>query len=612
MFHLIKKTKRIVIVIIIISVLLPLKKSYAQIFSWSGMIELSFRDRIEKGKAGNYETKSDQKTFQQRYFLNVGGPIFDPRIAIFSIGTTFTHTWEDLNDANSRTKDYGYNISTTFFPQRYFPLTLYTNRFVSDTDSSIFTSRKTTTTGYGLRWPLMLRSLPTIRLLMEQTETVADDPQQRKDERKREASLELNKVTSSSVFFTRYRYENLLDKIGNSTSDTQGVDMNYGSQLTNTLHLRTFGSYYTTGSKDGSDIDISLKDNVDTGVGLYFHPTVYLDLTTDYNFYYTFDETYPAGERLRTLSRRHLSSTSLYFHPDPRLDARLGYYYGKTLSITDIDNHQTTFNILGKPLTGLNLMGNASYLYSKSASEAYNAKSKAQNYGTGFSYTLPIRNITFNTGYSFNYGIISVDPGDDGHNTSHSAGAGIAYNLSIALITADYQFLSIRESRADVEERDEHRYKLGLASYYIRGLAAIANLEYDNLWQRKNDEPWTKNDLIIFGSRVDYNIWRGIFFSGGYSFNKYSNPASNDSESVYAEGRIVFFPISNLFATVKIREEWIWYSLDPYKNTLLGEARLDYRIRKLLLSAEYSYSLETQGAMETTKNTVFFKITRVF
>ena len=81
---------------------------------------------------------------------------------------------------------------------------------------------------------------------------------------------------------------------------------------------------------------------------------------------------------------------------------------------------------------------------------------------------------------------------------------------------------------------------------------------------------------------------------------------------MYAEGRIVFFPISNLFATVKIKEEWIWYSLDPNKNTLLGEARLDYRIRKLLLSAEYSYSLETQGAMETIKNTVFFKITRVF
>jgi hypothetical protein len=257
-------------------------------------------------------------------------------------------------------------------------------------------------------------------------------------------------------------------------------------------------------------------------------------------------------------------------------------------------------------------MGNASYLYSKSASEAYYAKSKTQNYGTGFSYILPIRNITFNTGYRFDYGIVSIEPGDDGHNTSHSAGAGIAYNLSIALITADYQFSSRRESRADVEDRDEHRYKLGLASYYIRGLAAIANLEYDNFWQRKNDEPWTKNELIIFESKIDYNIWRGLFFSGGYSLYDYSNPASNDSETVYAEGRIVFFPISNLFATVKIREEWIWYSLNPNKNTLLGEARLDYRIRKLLLSAEYSYSLETQGSMETTKNMVFFKVTRVF
>jgi hypothetical protein len=130
--------------------------------------------------------------------------------------------------------------------------------------------------------------------------------------------------------------------------------------------------------------------------------------------------------------------------------------------------------------------------------------------------------------------------------------------------------------------------------------------------QRKDDGPWTENELIIFESRLDYNIWRGLFFSGGYSLYNYSNPASNDSETVYTEGRIVFFPISNLFATVKIREEWIWYSLNPKKNTLLGEARLDYRIRKLLLSAEYSYSLETQGAMETTKNMAFLKVTRVF
>lgn len=612
MFRLIKKTKRTVIIIIIIFVLFPLKKSYAQGFSWSGMIELSYRDRIEKGKAGEYETKTDQKTFQQRYFLNLNGPIFDPRIAIFSIGTTFTHTWEDLNDANSRTKDYGYNISTTLLPQRFFPLTLYTNRFVSDTDSSILISRKTTTTGYGLRWPIMLRSLPTIRLLMEQMETVSDDPQQRKDERKREASLELNKVTAASVFFARYRYENLLDKIGSSTSDTQGVDMNYGSQLTNTLHLRTFGSYYTTGSKDGADIDVSLKDNVDTGVGLYFHPTVYLDLTTDYNFYYTFDETYPAGERLRTLSRRHLSSTTLYFHPDPRLDTRLGYYYAKTIATTDIDNHQATFNILGKPLTGLNLMGNASYLNSKSASETFYAKSKTQNYGAGYSYTLPFRDMTFNTGYRFDYGIISVEPGDDGHNTGHSAGAGIAYNLNIVLITTDYQFSSRRESRADVEDRDEHRYKLGLASYYIRGLAFTANFEYDDLWQRKNDEPWTKNEIAILESKLDYNIWRGLFFSGGYSIYDYSNPSSNDTEAVFTEARIIFFPISNMFATAKLREEWIWYSRDPSKNILTAEARLDYRIRKLLLSAEYSYSLETQGAMETTKNMMFFKVTRVF
>ena len=87
------------------------------------MIELSFRDRIEKGKAGDYETKTEQKTFQQRYFLNLSGPIFDPMIAIFSIGTTFTHTWDELNNADSNTKDYGYNIATTFFPQRFFPLT---------------------------------------------------------------------------------------------------------------------------------------------------------------------------------------------------------------------------------------------------------------------------------------------------------------------------------------------------------------------------------------------------------------------------------------------------------------------------------------------------------
>ncbi len=607
-----RKIKRIIIIIVVIFILFPLKKANAQRFSWSGMLELSFRDRIEKGKAGEYETKTDQKTFQQRYFLNLNGPIFDPRIAIFSIGTTFTHTWEDLNDANSRTKDYGYNIATTFFPQRYFPLTLYTNRFVSDTDSSIFASRKTTTTGYGLRWSLMLRSLPTMRLLMEQTDTVSDDSQQRKDERKREASIELNKVTSASVFFARYRYENLLDKIGNSTSDLQGVDMNYGSQLTRILHLRTFGSYYTTGSRDGADNDVSLKDNVDTGVGLYFHPFVYLDLTTDYNFYYTFDESYAAGERTRVLSRRHLSSTTLYYHPDPRLDTRLGYYYGRTISTTDSDNHQATFNILGRPIVGLNLMGSASYLQYKSASETYTSKSRSQNYGAGYSYTLPFKNLTFNSNYRFDYGLIDVEPGDDGFNTSHSAGAGIAYNLNIALITTDYQFSSRRESRADVEDRDEHRFKLGLASYYVRGLAATANFEYDNLWQRKNDEPWTKNELIIIGTKLDYNVWRGLFFSGGYSLYDYSNPASNDSEIVYTEGRIVFFPLSNLFATAKIKEECIWYSLNPRKNTLTAEMRLDYRIRKLLLSAEYSYSLETQGTLETTKNMLFFKVTRIF
>lgn len=608
-----KKSKRIIVIIAIILLLFPLKKANAQRFSWSGMLELSYRDRIEKSKSGDTTTETGQKTFQQRYFLNLNGPIFDPRIATFSIGTTFTHTWDELNDSDSRTKDYGYNIAVSFFPQRFFPLTLYTNRFISDSDSSVYSSRKTTTASHGLRWSLLLRSLPTIRLLMEQTEIVTDDPQSMKDERKREASLELNKVTSSSVFFARYRYLNSLSRLGSSsTSDSHGIDMNYGSQLTRILHLRTFASYQTTGARDGADTDTSLKDNVDTGVGLYFHPLVYLDLTTDYNFYYTFDETNSGGERLRVLSRRHLSSTTLYYHPDPRLDTRLGYYFSRTISSTDMDNHQTTLNILGRPAVGLNLMGNASYLQAKSSSEMSTSKSKNQNYGAGYSYTLPIRNLTFNSSYRFDYGIVNADPGDDGFNTNHVAGMGIAYNLNVVLLSTDYQFSSRRESRVDVEDKDEHKYRLGLASYYIRGLAVIANFEYDNYWQRKGEEPWTKNEFVMLESRLDYNVWGGLFLSGGYALYEYSNPSSNDTETIYAETRVIFFPLRNMGATLKVREEWSRYSLNLNKNTLSGEARIDYRIRKLLLSGEYSYSLETQGLAETTKNTIFFRLTRVF
>lgn len=608
MLHQIKKNRNIIIVITIIFILFPLKKSYAQRFSWSGMIELSFRERIERSNTGGSTATTDQKTFQQRYFLNLNGPIVDPRLAIFSIGTTFTHSWDELNNADSRTTDYGYNIAATFFPQRFFPLTLYTNRFESDLDSSIYGSRKSTTTAYGLRWLLMFRSLPTVRLFMEQSENENNDPQQRKDETKREASVELNKITSYSVFFSRYRYQNLEDKIGNSTSDMHAVDMNYGSQLTRILHLRTFGSYDTTTSSNRVD-----KDNINAGIGLYFHPTVYLDLATDYNFYYTDDESYSAGVLQRTTSSRHLSSTTLYFHPDPRVDTRLGYYYGKTISTTDLDNHQATFSILGRPIVGLNLMGNASYLYTESRSGTYFSKSESQNYGAGYSYTLPFKNLTFNTNYRFDYGLIDVEPGEDGSNTNHTAGAGIAYNLNIVLITTDYQFNTRMESRAGVEDREEHRARLGLASYYIRGLAATANFEYDNLWQKKGDEQGITNEIFIIDTKLDYNVWRGLFFSGGYSLYNYSNPASNDTETLFTEARIVFFPIRNMFATAKIREEWYKYSLAPYgKDVFLSEARLDYRIRKLLLSAEYSYSLERQGGMETTKEMMFFRATRAF
>lgn len=608
MFRLTKKTKRIAIFIAIIFVLLPLKKSYAQRFSWSGMIELSFRDRIEKGKAGDYETKTEQQTFQQRYFLNINGPLVDPRIAIFSIGTTFAHTWEDLNDAQGNIRDYGYNIAATLFPQRFFPLTLYTNRFASDSDSSVYGSRNTITTGYGLRWSLLFRgALPSIRLLMEQLETENNDPLTRKNEIKREASLELNRVTSASVFFARYRYENIEDKISSGTSDTQGVDMNYGSQITNILHLRTFGSYNTTTSKD-----VRGKDDINTGIGLFFNPTIYLDLSTDYNFNYLIDESYYGGAWRTTTSNRHLSSTMLYFHPDPRFDTRLGYYYAKSISTTELDNNRISLNILGRPITGLNLMGDAAYLESRSTLGSSILQNNSQHYGAGYSYTMPYKNFSFNSSYRFNYSLIDVEPGEDGFTTTHTAGAGIAYNLAVALITTDYQFLSSRESRVEAEDRDEHRYRISLASYYIRGLAVLANFEYGNLMQQKNDAPWTGNEIISFASSLDYNIWRGLFFSGGYSMYDYSNPASNDSEILYVEGRLLIFLLRNLFGTGRVRQEWINYSLSTDKNILTAEAKLDYRIRKLLLSAEYSYSLETQGPMETTKNTVFLRVTRSF
>lgn len=606
-----KKSRRIIVIIAIIFLLFPFKKAYAQRFSWSGTLELSFTDRLEKSKSGDTSKETEQMTFRQRYNLYLNGPILNPRLGTFSIGTNFNHTWEDLSGSKSRSKDYGYNITTALFPQRFFPLTLYTNRYVSDTDSST-SSGTTTTTTYGLKWSLLLRGLPSMKLFIEQSQSTNDNPDSLKDERKRSASLELNNVAPSSAFFARYRYENSLDRVGNTTGDTHGIDMNYGSQITRMLYLRSFASYQTSASKDVADTDISLMDDINSGVGLYFHPLIYLDLTADYNFYYDFDESYSTGERVRNISRKHNASTTLYFHPDPRIDSRLGYYFTKTVSSTDIDNHQSALNINWKPAARLSLFGDASYQKSKSISETDISKAATQSYDIGFSHSLPYNNIIFNSSYKIIYGNADNEPGDSGSYITNSAGAGIAYNPRVALITTDYQFAGTRESRASVEDKDDHKFKIGISSYYIRGLAATATFEYDYSLQRKGEESWAKNETAIVDTKLDYNLWGGLFLGSGYSSYEYSNSSSNDTETLYAELRFVFYPMRNLYSSLKIREEWKEYSLNQSKNSLSGEAKLEYRIRRLSFSGEYSYTLEKQGAAETTKNNLYIKVTRTF
>ena len=108
-------------------------------------------------------------SFRQKYALDITGFLWDPRFNRFSLGLDLYRTDSDSNGDAIDTSTVGYRATTTFFPARPFPLTLYGRRSSTDSSGVPLAQNDRETAAWGAEWNLATPRIRKLRLLFDRT-----------------------------------------------------------------------------------------------------------------------------------------------------------------------------------------------------------------------------------------------------------------------------------------------------------------------------------------------------------------------------------------------------------------------------------------------------------
>jgi len=139
--------------------------SYPRKFSFSGMIELIYKDYNIETNNG-YTNKNSYSVLIQRYSLGLKGYIYHPKLVVFTTRLTFTDDkWiKSTSRLKPETRSIIYELQTVFLPYR--PVSLMTYTTVSDYTSQGLNGNPydNRITNLGAILGINLRNLPAIRL----------------------------------------------------------------------------------------------------------------------------------------------------------------------------------------------------------------------------------------------------------------------------------------------------------------------------------------------------------------------------------------------------------------------------------------------------------------
>jgi hypothetical protein len=143
----------------------------AQTDSWSARPRLSgsaeweyyHSDGVSQGEGASYDA------LRQKYSVDLAGTVWDPRFNRYSLGIDVYRSDRRADGQELDSTSLGYRAVTTLFPQRPFPLRLFSRRSTIDSTGASLSDSDRETSAWGGEWNIVTRLQQKVSLQFERS-----------------------------------------------------------------------------------------------------------------------------------------------------------------------------------------------------------------------------------------------------------------------------------------------------------------------------------------------------------------------------------------------------------------------------------------------------------
>jgi len=596
----------------------------ASAYTVSGLVEFTYSDN--EYKIGS--TKYSQQYFNQHYSANISNYIWDPRFLTFNGGVAYNI----LSYAHASDVTFlGYNLATTFFPERMFSVDLFgTKNTTSYQNNGPLPAYDVVTTSYGGTVRLLLGSrirngnnsnnnnnnyvpsrgllrfpLPDIRLTRIHTES---------------DFLKIQETRDNTAVIIDYRISSQLDIFADGTREKFEIPLSGISYDTTTANARVDYRF----SQGDFQLTSRMTDRTVNNI-------------LGYDYFY---KTYDYGALLNFKEKNRLSQT-------------YSYIITQTSSQTiDTDIQRALAQVRYRIMADLSLFGGIHYdlsdytLKAKLSSPQQHTTITSASADAGTSYSTMhtpefLGPFGLRTSYDFRIGSTRVET-DQSPGQGSSAGRFYSNNVGIGLTSVgwkqdsasfDYTYFGRRDHSSLHANNMEQSYRLAFSStriprtnisisgtYRVRDTSSNSINYFDPLQGNTDLQLRSK----IYDAMVDYRAASFATLGAGanrsqtnshYSYTLSTLPPSalNDvQDTFYARAYFGYAFTRSLSSSAELREELRrWQGINTKSHQ--ASIALQYRIRSILLSLDYKWRLDDPENTEKIHMSSFYaKLSRPF
>lgn len=568
----------------------------AQLTNLRGGIDLNYNMTASDSSS----SETDSWSFVQRYSVGSYGNLWDPRMGSYDADVAFQDDRGNTDGTRSRDQDIqDYRFSLNLLPRRT-PLNFFAQRITRDDDLDPGSRNRLDT--LSLAWDLPLRRLPSLRFNLFQTESETT-PSAIGTVRTRTASMDLSEQIRQTSLSSRYQYSEQQTAVTDRTR-THTVNMNSESRINPSTTLNLRGNYSNRAATLGVvNPGISTFQQRTAGATLIHKPGRDLTNRLTYDF-------------VKDPFERHTFRGNTNYRMTEKLDLSGSYsYFRFDLDSAFTQTHTLNTGLNYRPILGLSSGLNFSYNATDINAQTDSGVS-SESYNMFVNYNKTLERIGFNTGYNSSVFRTDSDPGGRSFDAINTVSLRVNNARPVyASWNGAYSFSNVYRDEGSAGDRglNEHNFSAGAQSSYLRSLllrgdllsasASASYILYDV-------DTGGRDTAVQVNETVTYDTTRGAVLSTGHNYENIG-ASVNERNVVFVQLQVVRSLLRNLHLTASARESFQLY-VDRAEDIekFEGRTNLVYQLGRVNLSADYSFTHESQEFTNFRSHAFFVRASR--